>query len=192
MGQEAERLAQGGGAALDQFPLARRAHAARQRFAQRPAGERLVQRLLQNLLHMTLVDRGHRHVFVGIGRDQQPGHMAIPVPHLREQRHAIAPGHAVVGDQNGHLVPARRQQRQRVVHTAGGEHDKLVAVESREPLAGLRLVVHQQHRVGHTGIRHQARLLGCHAGLGRSKVNSVQAPGSLSTASTPPWRCTMP
>ncbi|MDT4852074.1 hypothetical protein FQZ97_862940 [compost metagenome] len=191
--QKTQGLAQGGRAALDQRLLARAAHAGGQRLAQHLTRQGLVQRLLQDRLHMSLVDRGHGHVLVGIGRHQQPRHVGEALPHLAEQGHAVAYRHGVVGEQHGNLMPTLLQQGQRFVHTAGREDGELVAVHARKPLAGLRLVVHHQdgvraHRCGRITCG-----VGIHAGgLGKSKTNSVQAPGSLSTIRVPPCRCTMP
>ncbi|MCY1537023.1 hypothetical protein D9M68_725030 [compost metagenome] len=192
MGQKAQGLAQGRLAPRDQRLVACAAHAGLQRLTQGLAGDRVVQGLLENLLHMALVHGRHGHVLVGIGRHQQSRHVRIEPPHLAEQSHAVARRHRVVGEQHRHLVAALAQQGQRLFHAGGGQHGEFASVQAGKPFAGLRLVVHHQDGVWSLGDSQGTGVLHVHEGLGKSKVNSVQAPSSLSTARVPPWRCTMP
>jgi hypothetical protein len=192
MRQEAQRLPHGFVAPLQQGLVAPALLACVAGGPQGLAGERLVQRLLQDLLHLTLVDRGHGHLLVGIGRHEQARHQRMPCSGLGQQGHAIAGGHPVVGQQHGHLVPLRGHQVQGLRGAAGGAHVELVAILAREPLERLRFVVDQQHGVRALDMPDGHRVGVHEGGLGRSKENSVHSPWTLSTDRVPPWRWTMP
>lgn len=118
MRQESERLAHRGGRAFEPVLLALALAMDLQGFTKPLAHLPIVERLFQDAHHPALVDGGDHHVFVGIGRSQQPHHMALLALDLLQQGQPVATGHAVVGHQYGDIGAARAQQACRIVGAA--------------------------------------------------------------------------
>jgi hypothetical protein len=119
--------------------------------ARPPLGEQLVQRRVQPLLgrvprleqvavEVDVVDGPDGRVGVGVRREQHPLGAWRQVHRLLEEVDAGHPGHPVVGQQQGDLLPAQGQLLQRVERGAAvlGPHDAVVGAVAAAQVAGQR------------------------------------------------------